>query len=1059
MSTPPDRNAEAEALFDDFQRRLEGGETLDFERFCAEHPELRADLIALRDAQVRLDELLPAASSGGPAAVLGSSETTSGDGYATTERTGLLLKQLERLRASQERLREHVEVARGAMGIVYSAFDSLLRRRVAVKVALARPPRTTDGRIPSSNDPAVRGVARFLDEAQITSQLDHPGIVPVHDLGLDAAGQVFFSMRLVRGEHLQSVLRQVRDGEGGWSQVRAIGVLLKVCEAMTYAHSKGVIHRDLKPSNIMVGRFGEVYVMDWGLARLKGQVDRHDLRLRPASTVESEELQTERGSARMVSKHPGDDELATMDGDVVGTPAYMSPEQARGRADLLDERSDVYSVGAILYQLISGEVPFVASGSRPSGRTILARVLDGPPRSLESFGRIAPSELIAICSKALARDRMARYGSMRELAEDLRAYLESRVVHAYETGAWAETRKWLRRNWAVASAAALVLVLSVVSVTVVPRAIDARRWERALTFKASLARLARDSNDVQAWPSGRNASDVWIGRAQELVNELERFERLRARASARVPAADMLQFSGGELQQAPLIEIEQLARELLWCKRVLGEVPRLTRTEVIEQIPPSYSQWSPLARNQFIFNLVRTDEPRVFGFEDLAVYLAEQLVTDTLGTSEWHPRFRDTLAFALLCVDYSEAAVNEQMRAVAEWRPRHGLKWLWDLATNCFLIQDLQARWSRDGAERRRDRVAIQLRIKQLEFESDAWSELGRFDWGVELNKIVADLVALKHHLGLAIQARNGLAGYPSWDDAIAAIHGSARYQGVTMSPQLDLVPLRVDPKSGLWEFLYLPSGEPPLHDDGGTSLHVEAGIVFVLLPGRPSTPDDDVTRNGAEAIDPFFVSKFELTRHQWTRLTNNWGEGTHAAIAAQAQAMSWLEAGQLLSGVQSWMNLPTLTQLEYASRVNAHVPWWAGESVVSLYRDVINLFDGPPPPIHEETGRDVVSMLANPGEANGFGLVDTHSSLAEWFVDCPLLARSGEAPSIVATTPFPARFWLGEAHDSIVEHYRTETTRDGRGAGELRIIPKQLQLRWFASIRTGVRPVRQLVR
>ncbi|MBU0719603.1 MAG: protein kinase, partial [Planctomycetes bacterium] len=140
--------------------------------------------------------------------------------------------------------------------------------------------------IEASETPAVDAgiLTRFLEEAQVTGQLEHPGIVPVHELGLDASGRVYFTMRLVRGETLRSVFDKVHDSKNeDWSVIRALGAVLKVCEAMAYAHSKGVLHRDLKPANIMLGRYGETYVMDWGLAKIVGSKDRADIRIRESS--------------------------------------------------------------------------------------------------------------------------------------------------------------------------------------------------------------------------------------------------------------------------------------------------------------------------------------------------------------------------------------------------------------------------------------------------------------------------------------------------------------------------------------------------------------------------------------------------------------------------------------------------------------------------------------------------------------------------------------------------------------------------------------------------------
>ncbi len=366
------------------------------------------------------------------------------------------LKQLAEHSDRSWRYRLRGEVAQGGQGAVLHVWDSELRRNLAMKVTLGRIP-SPQQRLPAEADatpPVTRQqVARFLEEALVTGQLDHPGIVPVHELGLDATGRVFFTMKLVRGEDLRAVLQRVHRGESGWTVTRALGLLLRACEAMAYAHDKGVIHRDLKPANIMVGRFGEVYVMDWGLARVLGRPDTRDLRLRPDAATTTV-LHSERHVA-------ADDAspLVTMEGDVVGTPAYMPPEQARGHIEELSPAADVYALGAILYHLLSGHMPFVLEGAQNGPRRVLARLEQGPPAPLHERAPGAPAELIAICERAMARDARDRYASVIDLAEDLRAYVEQRVVKAYETGAVAELRKWIVRNRALATAMVAVVVL------------------------------------------------------------------------------------------------------------------------------------------------------------------------------------------------------------------------------------------------------------------------------------------------------------------------------------------------------------------------------------------------------------------------------------------------------------------------------------------------------------------------------------------------------------------------------------------------------------------------
>ncbi len=513
---------DAEDLFLEFARGNATSEA--FDALCRANAKHEA---ALRAMKARWDAIAPKTAplaerlreKFGESVDLGVS--ISDDEKKSAGKQSNLVENLRRSGPTGARYRLLGEVARGGMGAILKIWDDDLRRALAMKVVLGSDDSST-GETPAI-DPQTLG--RFLEEAQITGQLDHPGIVPVHELGLDANGRVYFTMRLVRGEELRTIFEHVRDGTDGWNATRALGVMLKVCEAMSYAHSKGVIHRDLKPGNVMVGKFGEVYVMDWGLARVLGRADKHDLRIKPQPSSTMSRVRTER---RETGSETPDSPLITMDGDIVGTPSYMPPEQARGQLDALGPHSDVYSVGAMLYQLVSGEMPYVPHGARMSPYTILNAVLQGPPSSLLQFAPETPAELIAIVEKAMAREITERYSTVQSLADDLRAYIEGRVVRAYETGAWAETRKWVQRNKPLATSIAAALIVAVAGAVAFAmeadeanqRATDESAAKAEAQRNAEAEKLARADADHNAAVAEQKTADVLSLSAQKDLDDL-----------------------------------------------------------------------------------------------------------------------------------------------------------------------------------------------------------------------------------------------------------------------------------------------------------------------------------------------------------------------------------------------------------------------------------------------------------------------------------------------------------------------------------------------------------
>src|SRR5262245_22812372 len=299
------------------------------------------------------------------------------------------------------------EVGQGGMGVVYKARDLSLDRDVAVKLLRDGYP---------AGSPVAR---RFADEARITAQLQHPGIPPVHDLGTLPDGRPFLAMKLIKGRTLNHQLDARPDPAHG--RGRFVAAFEQVCQAVGYAHAHGVIHRDLKPSNVMVGAFGEVQVMDWGLAKV--------LTARGGVQGSSDAaLDTAAGTA--IRPGRGADQ-ETRPGSVLGTPAFMPPEQAIGAVDRVDARSDVFSLGGVLCAVLTGRPPYVAGTAEATRQRAARARLDDAHARLAACG--AEPELVALCLRCLAPepdDRPPDAGAVAAAVAALRAAAEERARRA-----------------------------------------------------------------------------------------------------------------------------------------------------------------------------------------------------------------------------------------------------------------------------------------------------------------------------------------------------------------------------------------------------------------------------------------------------------------------------------------------------------------------------------------------------------------------------------------------------------------------------------------------------
>ncbi|MBC7822184.1 MAG: serine/threonine protein kinase, partial [Planctomycetaceae bacterium] len=406
----------------EWRRRYERGEYLTAAELCSDCPELTSEVESRID-EIERSPMFATQGAEENTAVVTIAEATEPD---ASQDTLTFSHRFNKLRF----------LARGGLGEVYVADDIELQRDVVLKFIRAR------------HRLRAECQGQFQLEAEVTAKLDHPGVVPVYGIGRTPDGRACYAMRYIQGVTLDETIAQFHasraarpDGRGSrdtspFSAARTSelhGLLtrfLTCCKTIAYAHNRGIVHRDIKPDNIMLGKYGETLVVDWGLAM---PVDRDD-----SAKASGEET-------LMPSSGTGSSSGST--GGPVGTPAFMSPEQATGV--VVRSASDIFSLGATLYKLLTGHAPY----SGESANEVITKARYGSFLPLRRFDKRVPRPLAAICEKAMAREKPARYSTAVDLAEDLQAYLEGRVVAAYERGAWAEMRKWIGRNRGTAIAA------------------------------------------------------------------------------------------------------------------------------------------------------------------------------------------------------------------------------------------------------------------------------------------------------------------------------------------------------------------------------------------------------------------------------------------------------------------------------------------------------------------------------------------------------------------------------------------------------------------------------
>ena len=818
-----DPRQEAEQLYVEFLGSDEASLTDGFERLAQRHPQLEDELRSLHADFENLERVLDEAA-------------------ASPE---FPFEELSRLhaRGGHKRYRIEGEIARGGQGAVMRIWDSDLKRHLAMKLTLGRVTSSSAGDgnspTPASSTPPLdsRTIHRFLNEAKITGQLDHPGIVPIHELGVDDDGQAYFTMKLVNGHSLHEIFHRHRQGDPEWTTQRCVGLILKATEAVAYAHSKGIIHRDLKPANIMVGEYGEVYVMDWGMARdLESQRD-----------LDPGDSRTPAGG------RPVSGGFETMEGSVLGTPAYMSPEQARGEVQTLDRRTDVYSLGAILYELLTGHAPYRDLDPDQNDGGILGTISQRAPTPISRELHGAHPELESIANQAMEREVGRRYPSAEAALSDLRAHVENRLVGAHEYGVVAELRKWVERNRQLAVAIGLIVFVGALGAAGVLRTQQLRAQESSRA--EDLKRLQRDTQAARLlaeriedpWP----ISPAWTGAWQSWIDEYDRLTALR-------PSLERI--------------LQDHGKDVEW--RGEGESSSFGQAA---------SRWSAARQS------------------GVGSYL--QAVEDWMASGERNPA-----DVAVLQAQVDGLRIEQEALARSEVRDD---------------VDSLLA-----GVQPTLLNVAGRL-LAELDYLESP--ELSLREQGERA------LVSIRELSGLSSEYADEWAKVV---DEVADFMANPIYKGLQLRPEPNLVPLRLNPATGLYEFWAPVSGSrPELSEDGEWRIGPESGAIFVLMP--PGTVDmgvqslepsaarfdpravsQDEPPFGSVTLDAFYLSVHEMTQGQWKRLTGEQPSEYYAGYSPRGfPRLDWNHPVESISqaaaqeALSRWgMGLPTEAQWEYAA-------------------------------------------------------------------------------------------------------------------------------------------------
>lgn len=768
------------------------------------------------------------------------------------------------------------KLGEGGMGTVYEARQVNLQRTVALKVL--RP-----GLL------SAQASRRFEHEGEFLGRLQHPGIARIYDSGkaqTEFGPQPFFAMELVSGMPLTGFA----DSKG-LSVRERLELVARIADAVQHAHQQGVIHRDLKPDNILVDDGGQPKILDFGIARASDS----DVQLTTMSTDV---------------------------GQILGTLAYMSPEQASGDPASIDSRSDVYSIGVLLHELLAGRLPYdVSQKSLPEALRIIQEV---EPKRLSTIHGVLRGDVETIVRTCLEKDKERRYASAEALAADLRHFLRNEPIQARPASKLYTLEKFVRRNKVLVVATLMViLALSaglIASLRFGQQEAERRREVLQLSALQEVDELVSRADGSQLWPLHPDKVDdyrEWIRDAEDLVAKRVGYELSQANLRERaLPASS--ETIEREFQNHPRhSELVLLEAQIDAAQYQLSHLS----DEVPVELPAlgDLDTGEPLPMMALAFEYAHPLSKPV-GKGPLGLALA--LRAHELAPPELKAEAADLLAWAYLRLgkfEEAEQASAMALEAEADGPPEREKHFA---VSRYILMQRLRAMGNPSWVINR------QMQLEQLERERDElvdlmttnrapqFSEPGDGWWDQQLGQLMQELTDLESgllaedaatdahgwsvpkRLRFALELRRGFApggAYSvQWEEHLPAIRAS--YPGLDIQAQIGLVPIGMDEHSELWEFAHLASGTPAERDEAGRLILTdETGIVLVLLPGgvfwkgaQSTNPESSNYVNLPEAdgirpvkaideneapvfrveISPFFLAKHEMTMGQWLRLT-----------------------------------------------------------------------------------------------------------------------------------------------------------------------------------------------